>query len=153
MIKSNLAKKQPPTPTCVLKCMDSTDPKMSLKIYEHQSISYKSILIKHESCVSVTQFTFSEATKSPSFMKCSLKASLGPTWNMTKPDFYFIFTDTNGVFIMYTNLYHYQSISSVTKLYTFHVIFQKQIPKLCLFTIFSAIIHHSYLKFWIQVHV
>ena len=43
-----------------------------------------SILIKHESCGFVH---VSEATKSPSFMKFWLKASFGPGWNMTKPDF------------------------------------------------------------------
>ena len=48
---------------------------------------FTSILIKHESCVSVTLFIFSKATKSRRFMKVWLKASFGLTQNMTKPDF------------------------------------------------------------------
>ena len=38
-------------------------------------------------CLSLCVFTFSEPTKSPSFMKFWLKASFGPGWNITKPDF------------------------------------------------------------------
>ena len=38
-------------------------------------------------CVSVCLSTFFSATKSTSFMKFWLKASFGPGWSMTKPDF------------------------------------------------------------------
>ena len=46
------------------------------------------IIIKRESCMSVCLFAFSEATRSPSIIKFWLKASFGPGWVMTKPDFW-----------------------------------------------------------------
>ena len=52
--------------------------------FERSIYTYKTWILSV--CMSVCPRFFS-ATKSPSFMKMWLKASFGPGWSMTKPDF------------------------------------------------------------------
>ena len=72
---------------------------------------YQSILIKHESCLSVGVFTFFSATNSPSIMKLWLQASyhLGQLKTWRSPMF-LISKDSSGFFFL-ENLYHYHFCS------------------------------------------
>ena len=65
---------------CVCPHESAHGPKCRLTIY-----TYKTWILSV--CLCVCVFAFSEAAKSPSFMKFWLKASFGPGWSMTKPDF------------------------------------------------------------------